>query len=828
MRPFWRRAALCLILITSTAASRPYTVDDLLKLEDLGAAAIDPTGRWLLIETQRPYETAGRFDYDGYTGYALNRPMVADLSQPGPARALLPEDGKTGYRLGAFSPQGKSVVVYRHRQALWELGVVTLSSGAVRWLGVTPDDPMMGRAVQWRSEEQLIVIGLQDGDLPLYMRRGRQVAQRMPDLWAKTSAGLEAAFTVVGSGRYLEDRARPPEKRLISIDVQTGKTALLARGAFADLQLSPSGRYAALLVETESFQPGGTLPARQIELNGRRLGLTLLDLSSRRAAEPLPGRDVLWNLLSWSPVTDSLLIYTRAPGEDWPAGRLQRLDAPPSTASDGDFSTVELAAARLKPVIDWIPYLMGATVQAGWRGDTPLVLARPVGSSLNARADWYAVAPSGETNLTQDLSEPVVGPPRVVGADLVVSSGKTIWRLRPNTAPQALTGPAGGRIMRLPGFGEGFRATINPPQGSGTQSRAWLIRNHKRGRNAQALTTDWGKIAPLPAQAADTRDLAISPYGLARTHRDAQGVHAISFQARSGAPIPLLKINAPLAAIDVVEPVPIQHAGEDASPLTSWLYLPPGHKTGQRLPLVVMVYPGAVYDSAPYSGRPEAKAFAQSTAVVAGRGYAVLMVSLPRVPQSRDPAQGFVPVIDRAVDAAVAGGQIDPKRMALWGHSFGGYAALVTATRSSRFKAIIALNGISDLTSLMTTFAPHYRVSPEDGLSGSGLFGWGETGQGQLATTPWQEPEHYRANSPLFAADKITTPLLLVGSDLDIIGLGQEEQMFTALWRQAKDVKLLTFWGEGHVVESPANVRAFYDEAFAFLRPFIGDGEATP
>jgi dipeptidyl aminopeptidase/acylaminoacyl peptidase len=136
--------------------------------------------------------------------------------------------------------------------------------------------------------------------------------------------------------------------------------------------------------------------------------------------------------------------------------------------------------------------------------------------------------------------------------------------------------------------------------------------------------------------------------------------------------------------------------------------------------------------------------------------------------------------------------------------------------------------GIADLTSVMTTSMPHYRVNPADGLSADIMFGWGETSQGQLATAPWQDPERFVRNSPIFSAGEITTPLLIVNSDMDYASTVQGEEMFTALWRQSKDAKLITFWGEVHILLSPANIRAYYDQAFAFLTPLIGEGRPSP
>ncbi len=76
-------------------------------------------------------------------------------------------------------------------------------------------------------------------------------------------------------------------------------------------------------------------------------------------------------------------------------------------------------------------------------------------------------------------------------------------------------------------------------------------------------------------------------------------------------------------------------------------------------------------------------------------------------------------------------------------------------------------------------------------------------------------------NSPLFNADKVKTPLLLVHSDLDILELSQYERMFTALYQQRKEAKLLEYWGEGHTPSSPANIRHLWSEMLGWYDKYL-------
>ena len=127
MRKLLSCAALGLVLMACCAASRPYTIDDLLNLQEFNGVSIDPTERWLVIDTLKPRPQAGRYDYLQGPKAARGRPLLVDLAHPGSAEPFLPATEGMGYTPGPFSPDGARLAVYRHKDDLWELGVVTLA-----------------------------------------------------------------------------------------------------------------------------------------------------------------------------------------------------------------------------------------------------------------------------------------------------------------------------------------------------------------------------------------------------------------------------------------------------------------------------------------------------------------------------------------------------------------------------------------------------------------------------------------------------------------------------------------------------------------------------
>jgi dipeptidyl aminopeptidase/acylaminoacyl peptidase len=205
----------------------------------------------------------------------------------------------------------------------------------------------------------------------------------------------------------------------------------------------------------------------------------------------------------------------------------------------------------------------------------------------------------------------------------------------------------------------------------------------------------------------------------------------------------------------------------------------------------------------------------------AARGYVVLIPSMPLKPDGGknddyiDLPKGVMPALDRLVDLGIA----DPDRLAVMGQSYGGYSTYSLVTYTNRFKAAIAMAGITDLVSLYGQFDPTARSYPGIDHQKSANWGLSEQGQVSMGVPPWEDLWHYLRNSPLYYVDRVQTPLLLIHGEQDIRGpMSQAEEFFYALYRQGKRAKLLRYWGEDHGLRmSPANVRSIVDEIIAWL-----------
>lgn len=805
MRSLLRGVALCCAFIALSAQARPFNVDDLLHVDRRGEVGISPDGRWLIISVVRGQAKVARFDYDATYPFAARRLYRVDLDHPGAATPLLEEEDTAGYTAGPFSPDGQRVIVSRLRGHEWEAGIVDIATGQTRWLGVGLEFPLFGRGAQWRSNREIVAIVTPVNEPHVLFRRGWQRSQFEAQARGLTAERGGPSVLSIGSGRYLARGAAGPRKTLAKIDAATGSVTAVATGDFIDLEVSPSGRFVAAYRYGVDLQPHES-EAVTGATDSRQRELVVADLAMGKVLHGCPRCDISPFLMSWSPVGDRLMVFTRNLDDRRAEGQLT-IATPRSDRID--VRSVEGARPTILTTHDGLEL-----INAGWVGQNVALLGRPV-ASTGTSSTWLKVDHGHATPLLPSSVPPSA---RLVADDkgrLFAASGGSVVRVRGGKAsPAEAASLAPSTIL-----GE----TGRPLLGQLRTGADMLVR--RRGRLVRLDASGEQDLGPL-----DDMAILVSRGGAVVTAaRDAHGVETLSVR-RNGAVTTVLTLNPQLAEVDFGEVRPVHHRGPRGEDLVSWVELPPNWKKDSPPPLVVLPYPGrAPYSAAspPELARPGTGLYSVSSQVLAGQGYAVLYPSLPRDLYPNDPAKDLAAQVLDVVDAVGAAGLADTTRVGLWGHSFGGHAALAAATQSPRFKAIIVTSGVADLVSAWGTYV--VQTTPDEGLSLTARGSYFESGQMRVGGTPWTTTDRYIANSPLFQADKITAPVLLAYGDLDEYSDGQGGEMFAALYRQGKDARLLTFWGEGHVITAPGNVRRLYQEALGWLdRAFAKDASPDP
>ncbi|ANF54073.1 hypothetical protein DA69_04535 [Brevundimonas naejangsanensis] len=775
---------------SSGPASRSLKVEDITALEAFGRGAVSPDGRWAVYEKRGAYEATPRFDFAQRSPWAAMDLWLIDLNRPQePPEQLAPGEGP-GLLRGAWSPTGARLLIYRFREGRYDIGIVSMADRSVHWTGLTSELPGAGSAAEWISDDRLALMIRPDGSLPRLMRYfgGSQAA--MTAAWARTAEGRTPSRTVIDAQAGTAEAETPePAQALALLDLAQSRTTLLFEGRISDFAVSPDGKAIALVEGTEQtpIAPGMILQAEE----ARRQRLRIIDPETALVRTPAPELDLAPHLLRWSPDSSELLVWARRDGADWAAGELMRIGPEGARPVDRSGLATEAGADILRGV------------RADWLDGAPVLYARAAGGE---RYDWRRLAPE-EPPLAVTAAF-AVAPSQIAAVSeraLYMFADGGFWaveadgvrRLTPaETVVKAAVEIDPERTARL---------RIND-----APRRDWAAASNAEGEvlivGAEGLRRRLGRSA-----GRDFRWLAVSSEAALMLDRS-ELVETLRLVS-GGEATNLDRVNSALADVVLAKPIPVPHLDARGRPTQSRLFLPTG---GRIKGLIVKVYPGSL-DGAAWAG-PLILTYGTRAEVLAGEGYAVLSPSMPIDEEGANEADFYVRSVDLAVDAALAAfPQLPRDRIAVLGHSFGGYAALVIATRTARYRSYVVSSAITDLFGEWGEFNPASRILPEDGFQMRNQQGWVEVGQGGRKGPPWANIRAYADFSPYLAADRISAPVLLITADKDYIPMSQSERMFSALYRLGGTARLVTYWGEHHALWSPANIRDRYRQVFSWL-----------
>jgi fermentation-respiration switch protein FrsA (DUF1100 family) len=221
--------------------------------------------------------------------------------------------------------------------------------------------------------------------------------------------------------------------------------------------------------------------------------------------------------------------------------------------------------------------------------------------------------------------------------------------------------------------------------------------------------------------------------------------------------------------------------------LQAALFLPAGYVEGKQYPTVVYYYEKLSQTLHNWSN-PAYSGTGWNPTVYTSNGYAVLIPDI--VYKMDDPGMSAVWAVLPAVDAAIQTGVIDPNKMGLHGHSWGGYQTSFLITQTNRFKAAAAG---APLTNMISMYDLIYWNS------GSGNMSIFEASQGRFLGGPWENWDAYERNSPIYHVKNVKTPLLMLHNDKDgAVDFTQGIEFYNALRRLKKPVILVQYLGENH------------------------------
>ena len=261
---------------------------------------------------------------------------------------------------------------------------------------------------------------------------------------------------------------------------------------------------------------------------------------------------------------------------------------------------------------------------------------------------------------------------------------------------------------------------------------------------------------------------------------------------------------------------PLEFKARDGQSIHALLTLPRG--AGKNLPLVVNPHGGPADVMDHWRWEPEPQ-------LLASRGYAVLQVNYRgsggygAAFQAAGRQAWDSLMIDDVTDGVrslIKQGVVDPGRICIYGASYGGYAALISAEREpDLYRCAVGYAGVYDLN----------RLKSEDHLRDT------QRGRNYFANFIGDNPERLRQASPVSHIDRLKAALMLVhGEEDDIAPVSQFKAMRKALDAAHYPYEWMLKPNEGHGFYEEKNRLELYDKLLAFLARNIGPqaGKVTP
>ena len=247
--------------------------------------------------------------------------------------------------------------------------------------------------------------------------------------------------------------------------------------------------------------------------------------------------------------------------------------------------------------------------------------------------------------------------------------------------------------------------------------------------------------------------------------------------------------------------------------ITGRAYFPPYSTSSKKYPLIVYYYGGTTPTSRSYEHNYPPHVYAAlgyvvyvvqpSGAIGFGQKFSALHVNAWGKRTAEDIIEGTKQFVKEHPI-------VDEKKIGCIGASYGGFMTMYLQTQTDMFAAAVSHAGISSISSYW----------------GEGYWGYAYSSGASAHSYPWNNQEMYVNQSPLFNADKIKTPLLLMhGTDDTNVPVGESIQMFTALKILGKPVELIQVKGENHIISNYKRRIEWMNSIMAWFDKWLKDDD---
>jgi dipeptidyl aminopeptidase/acylaminoacyl peptidase len=809
--------------VANCAERRPMRPSDLFRLEVITQATVSPDGESVAYVVQRPSADASRFGRLYLFGNDRADVWVSSRGGQAPRNITNGGGDASGFWMPVWSPDSKSLAMLGTRGGnirLWVWSTISHNLDMVSEQAVNPW-PYAGPRTEndtfaWVADCALLFWVSPPGQVATRFSLDSTAPAAIESAWDKAWEGHNPTSSVLDN--VPASTSERPQSLLLLADVHThqarriSSTFAWGEYSFSSIRPSPDHQSIAFLQQVDVWRPDPNSPVHELINPIYKVMLARVDGSS--AVRSLVGmeRPFAGSLL-WSPDGTELAVvgYDKTDVNREQAFRCAIIDGICRPATDQRVEIEDFA----RNVLNVPPYV--------WYGDHDLVMQVEVSSGLRGtrgEPEWMAVDRQGHLRNFFAFAENAGEVPGYLGPGwqarelLALIKGKA-WRIS-----------ADGTQTQIPVSDE--ITSIEHPRYADFRDRtAQVFRTGRSAEDARLYILDpqTGQTRKLAKPDPRAKLLAFDPRGrtVVFTLNNSRGTHLWEGDAKGNGFHSLFDGNRFLADIEDAKLRRVDYHGLNGQKLTGWALLPFAFQEGRRYPTVVWVYPGRMFTQDvpdPRYSYTTNNSHPLNLQLLAARGYVVLLPSMPIKPYGEvddlywDLPTGALPAINRLIDMGIA----DPDRLALMGHSYGGYSTYGLITQTNRFKAAIALAGFSDLLSLYGTFDSRLRYESTAHEDPFRMWNLETAGMG---IPPWKDLQRYLRNSPITYVDRVETPLLIIHGDLDHVPIQQAEEFFTALYRQGKRAEFVRYWGEDHIFTSPANIEDMWRRIYDWLDVFL-------
>jgi dipeptidyl aminopeptidase/acylaminoacyl peptidase len=247
----------------------------------------------------------------------------------------------------------------------------------------------------------------------------------------------------------------------------------------------------------------------------------------------------------------------------------------------------------------------------------------------------------------------------------------------------------------------------------------------------------------------------------------------------------------------------------DGVPLKGVLLKPDNFDPKKKYPMLVYIYERLTQGM--HGFRTPAPGTSINQAYYVSNGYLVFLPDI--VYTTGYPGQSALKCVLPAIQEVVDRGYVDEKAIGIQGHSWGGYQIAYMVTQTNRFRAAAPGAVVANMTSAYS------GIRWGTGLPRQFQY---EHAQSRIGGSLWEYPMRFLENSPVFRADRVQTPLLMIHNDEDdAVPWYQGIEYFLALRRLGKEVYMFNYNGERHGLRKRINQKDYTRRLQEFFDHFL-------